>query len=143
MAKPLLGWVTRINWPQLVRLTGVRSRTGSNPACGYRLRFITSVFTLTSKVLPSGAARTTASVPMLPEAPTRFSTTTGRLRRSESLGPTVRAIRSMPVPGVKGTIRRKGCSPPGAGACACATPDAASRAMASQCRRVCDVKRFM
>ena len=80
---------------------------------GYRLRFITSVFTLTSSVEPSGAARTTASVPVLPEAPGRLSTTTGRPRRSESFGPTVRAMRSMPVPGVKGTMSRIGPAAPG------------------------------
>ena len=45
---------------------------------------------------------------MLPEAPTLFSTTTGRPSRCESLGPTVRAIRSMPVPGVKGTMSLMG-----------------------------------
>ena len=69
---------------------------------------MTNVFTLTNSVCPSGAARTTASVPMLPEAPTLFSTTTGRPSLCESLGPTVRAMRSMPVPGVNGTMSLMG-----------------------------------
>ena len=48
-----------------------------------------------------------ASAPILPEAPTRFSTTTARLSFCDNLGPNCRATMSMPVPGVKGTIRRK------------------------------------
>jgi hypothetical protein len=93
------------------------------------------VFTLTNRVLPSGAARTTASVPMLPEAPARLSTTTGRFSRSESLGPMVRAIRSMPVPGVNGTIRRSGASV--VWACTRPEPDHAATAIsASRLRRV-------
>jgi len=71
---------------------------------------MTSVLTLTSSVVPSGVARTTSCVPMLPEAPGLFSTKKGRLRRSERPGAIWRAIRSMPVPGVKGTIRRTGAS---------------------------------
>jgi hypothetical protein len=46
---------------------------------------------------------------MLPLAPGLFSTTTGCPSRSESLGPTVRAIMSMPVPGVYGTMNLIGC----------------------------------
>jgi predicted patatin/cPLA2 family phospholipase len=45
---------------------------------------------------------------MLPEAPVRFSTTTGRFRRCPSRGPTVRATMSIPVPGVNGTISLSG-----------------------------------
>jgi hypothetical protein len=45
---------------------------------------------------------------MLPDAPTLFSTTTGLPSLWESLGPTVRAIKSMPVPGVNGTINLMG-----------------------------------
>ena len=101
------GWVTSINSPQLVSATGVRSLSGSKGNWGLSARFMTRVLTLTNKVLPSGAARTTASVPMLPEAPTRFSTTTARLSFCDNLGPNCRATMSMPVPGVNGTIKRK------------------------------------
>src|SRR5690606_20678335 len=134
--KPERGCVTRISCPQLVSPTGCRSRTGSKLICGYRLRFITSVFTLTSSVLPSGAARTTASVPMLPEAPARLSTTTGRLRRSDRRGPSVRAIKSMPVPGVKGTISRSG---PSLG-WAAATPAVLSSKAAIRRRRTGEIR---
>ena len=64
---------------------------------------MTSVFTLTSKVLPSGGERTTSTVPMLPDAPGLLSTNTVRFRRERRPGAIWRAIRSMPVPGVKGT----------------------------------------
>src|ERR1700688_391624 len=63
------------------------------------------------------------SVPMLPLAPGRLSTTTGCPQRSDSFCPTVRARMSMPVPGVKGTmictgLFGYGCSAPFDGDCA-------------------------
>jgi hypothetical protein len=101
---------------------------------GYSARFITSVFTVTNKVEPSGAARTTASVPRLPDAPARFSTTTGRPSRSDSRGPTWRAMRSMPVPGVNGTISLIGA--PAAAVCASAGAAIDAAAHTTACRRV-------
>jgi len=56
-----------------------------------------------SSVYPSGGASATACVPMAPLAPALLSTMTATLRASASLGCTMRAMRSAPVPGVKGT----------------------------------------
>lgn len=89
-------------------LIGVRSVNGLNPALGYSAGFMTSVLTLTSSVVPSGTARTTSSVPILPEAPGLLSMKTGRFKRSDSAGAICLATRSMPVPSVKGTTRRIG-----------------------------------
>ncbi len=57
-------------------------------------------------VLPSGLARATTWLPILPEAPGMFSTTTGWPSRALSRSATKRAIMSGPVAGVKGTISR-------------------------------------
>ena len=69
----------------------------------YKLAAISMVFAVIITVCPSGAERATVSAPMFPLAPGLFSTTMGCPRRSESFGPTVRAMMSMPVPGVNGT----------------------------------------
>src|SRR5207249_2522677 len=62
-----------------------------------------------------GGDLATNSEPIAPEAPARFSTTTGCPVLSESLAPTPRAIRSSAPPGAKGAISRigllgKGCA---------------------------------
>ena len=64
---------------------------------------MTKVLAWSSRVRPSGAARATAWVPMLPEAPGRFSTTKGWAKRAWRKGATSRARMSTPVPGVNGT----------------------------------------
>ena len=61
-----------------------------------------------NSVWPSGALLATRSVPILPEAPTRFSTTTGWPQRSVSFWATIRAMMSVPPPGVKATTIRTG-----------------------------------
>src|SRR5215471_19916381 len=61
-------------------------------------------------VLPSGLARATTWLPMLPDAPGRFSTTTGWPSRGARRSATKRAIMSGPPAGVNGTIRRIGWS---------------------------------
>src|SRR5258708_27543289 len=48
------------------------------------------------------------SVPILPAAPARFSTTTGWPQRSPSFCATIRAMMSVPPPGVKATTIRTG-----------------------------------
>src|SRR5256885_3149297 len=100
--------ISKINCPQLVSVTGSRSVSGLNGNLGYSDAFITRVFTVTKSVWPLAGERTTASVPIFPEAPGLFSTTTGRPWRLASKGPMVRAIVSIPVPGVKGTINFRG-----------------------------------
>src|SRR5436853_179915 len=60
----------------------------------------------TPRVPPSGAARLTMFMPMAPEAPGWFSTTTGRRRLSLSFGPISRALMSPAPPGGLGTMMR-------------------------------------
>src|SRR5712691_12488777 len=56
---------------------------------------------------------------MLPEAPTRFSTTTGCPQRAASLSPTMRGSASAAPPAGNGTMTRIGrLGYPGAGSCA-------------------------
>src|SRR3954462_5371098 len=72
-------------------------------------------------VLPSGALFATASTPMLPPAPGRFSTTTGWPRRSDIGTAMLRATRSALPPGGKLTMKRIGFD----GHCAWAAPASA------------------
>src|SRR5882762_2932475 len=76
-----------------------------------------------TSVWPSGALLATCSVPMLPEAPGRFSTTTGWPRRAPSRSVTARALVSVTPPAAKGTTNRTGrdgkaCPEPVEGSCA-------------------------
>ena len=65
---------------------------------------MTSVLTDDISVWPSGLARATCWLPILPLAPTTFSTTTGWPSLAPSRSATKRAMMSGPVPGVKGTM---------------------------------------
>ena len=71
---------------------------------------MTSVLTEDIRVRPSGLARATCWLPILPEAPATFSTTTGWPSLGDSFSATKRAMMSGPVPGVKGTTMRIGWS---------------------------------
>ena len=71
---------------------------------------MTSVLTDDISVWPSGLARATCWLPMLPLAPATLSTTTGWPSLADSLSATKRAMMSGPVPGVKGTTTRTGWS---------------------------------
>ena len=75
-----------------------------------RLAFITSVLTEDIRVSPSGLARATCWLPILPEAPATLSTTTGWPSLGDSFSDTKRAMMSGPVPGVNGTTMRTGWS---------------------------------
>ena len=55
-------------------------------------------------VWPSGSARATAPMPIVPPAPGRFSTTKGWPSCSDSRCATVRAMMSVALPAVNGTI---------------------------------------
>src|SRR5258706_10296804 len=71
---------------------------------------------------------------MLPEAPARFSTTTGCPQRAASLSPTMRGSASAAPPAGNGTMTRIGRPGyPGAGSWAQA--DAATRRLASDAHR--------
>src|SRR6266567_3850193 len=59
-------------------------------------------------VWPSGGDFTTTSVPIVPEAPGRFSTKKGWSQRAWSLGASRRATMSGPAAGVNGTMIRTG-----------------------------------
>src|SRR6185503_6051194 len=59
-------------------------------------------------VWPSGSARAAASVPIVPLAPARFSTTTGWPQRSARRGARSRATMSVPPPGGNATMIRIG-----------------------------------
>ncbi len=61
-----------------------------------------------SKVYPSGGDFATASAPMVPPAPPRFSTTTGWPSASESLCAMGRAKMSVDPPGGNGTTSFSG-----------------------------------
>src|SRR5215510_13934211 len=69
-------------------------------------------------VYPSGSALATDAAPMVPPAPVRFSTTTAWPSRAASWSETVRAMMSMALPAVTGTITRSGLL---GQACACAS----------------------
>src|SRR5258708_12156757 len=71
---------------------------------------------------------------MLPEAPTRFSTTTGCPQRAVSLSPTMRGSASAAPPAGKGTMTRiGGLGYPGAGSSAHA--DATTNRLTSHAHR--------
>ncbi len=63
---------------------------------------------INSSVWPSGSALATATAPMLPPAPGRFSTTTGCFHISLSFWPSARASTSDVPPGANGTMMRIG-----------------------------------
>src|SRR5216117_3196232 len=58
----------------------------------------------TKSVYPSGPDFATTAAPMVPPAPGRFSMTIGCPSWGESLSDTVRAMMSVPLPGVNGTM---------------------------------------
>ena len=82
------------------------------------------------KVWPSGSARTIASVPINPDAPARFSITTGWPSASDSGWAIMRATMSVVPAGGHGTIIRMGLV--GAQVAPCANPaQGAARAPAA------------
>ena len=83
--------------------TGAKSRVGLKGTFLYICEAISMVLAPISRVCPS-LALATASAPMLPLAPGWFTTTTGWPRTCDRRGCTVRAMVSIPVPGVNGTM---------------------------------------
>src|SRR5882762_2888976 len=74
-----------------------------------------------SRVVPSGLAFATASAPITPPAPPRFSTTTAWPHFCESFAATVRAVISVPPPGANGTTNVTGFAGYGCASAAAAT----------------------
>ena len=95
---------------------------------GIRLGFVPCVSNTTPKVYPSGAALATAAVPIAPDAPPMFSTTTLWPSCLLSCCASTRATWSTDPPGGKTEISRTGLSgqvwPP-------ATPTSAERTLAT------------
>src|SRR6476620_3318506 len=84
-------------------MIGAKSFTGSYGTLLKSEMFCVNGEVVTITVWPSGAARATDWVPMLPLAPGLFSTTTGWSQRCWISSPSTRARMSGPVPGVYGT----------------------------------------
>ncbi len=80
---------------------------------------------------PSGADLAAASVPKMPLAPARFSTSTATPSDADSFCPTVRAARSAPAPGGKDTMILIGRLGHGASGWAAASSGADARASAA------------
>src|SRR2546422_11039636 len=99
------GCTTSISGAEATSVTGSRSFTGSYGSL-YRLGLTVKVRGTISMMWPSGGALATISVPIMPEAPGRFSTTNGWPRLSESFGAMSRPTMSVEPPGAKPSIRR-------------------------------------
>src|SRR5262249_49334692 len=90
-----------------IAVIGVKSSTRSNEACLFWMRsMVCATEMATPMVWPSGAARLSAPMPSAPDAPARFSTTTGWRRLSLSFCPIARALMSPAPPGGFGTMMR-------------------------------------
>src|SRR6185503_7992748 len=88
---------------------GARSFLGSNGRLGEAFGTTVNVELLMSSVCPSGADLETMSVPIVPAAPGRLSTTTCWCICSASFGPRIRAVMSLGLaPGGNGTTMRIG-----------------------------------
>src|SRR5260221_5628342 len=98
--------VTSRSGPAASSEIGWKSPTGSNGSARNTKRLSTWIEALTSSVWPSGGACATNSLPMLPEAPARFSTTTFCPSRAPSAGASTRATVSTAPPGACGTMIR-------------------------------------
>jgi hypothetical protein len=99
------GWPNSISGEVATRATGAKSVVTSNGTSLFSHLEIVAELSISSSVWPSGAALATDSVPTVPPAPVRFSTTTFCLSRSCSFSATSRPIASTPPPAAIGTTR--------------------------------------
>src|SRR5580704_1698297 len=83
--------------------TGSRSLSLSNDRFGSKLGLTACVSNTMSQVLPSGGAFATTALPVLPDAPVRFSITTVAPRRCAKPACASRATASTEPPGGNGT----------------------------------------
>ncbi len=136
---PSVGFTTRIIGVDAGMITGTRSFITSTPPpapLGSRCGEIAMVLGATSIVYPSAGALATALAPARPPTPGRFSTITGCPIRGGSFSERMRAKRSIPPPGGKGTTIVSGLD---GKACACAAigrARAAAQAATARARRV-------
>src|SRR5438445_6573828 len=99
------GCTTSISGAEATSVTGRRSFTGSYGSL-YRLGLTVKVRGTISMTWPSGGALATISLATMPEAPGRFSTTTGWPKLSASFWAMSRPTMSVEPPGEKPSIRR-------------------------------------
>ena len=99
------GWITMVFSTKASSAIAVKSSTPSKGMSRIKAAFIACVLIVAnSSAWPSGAARATAAEPILPEAPERFSTTTGWPSAWRSGSARVRARMSVDPPGAQGTV---------------------------------------
>ena len=89
-------------------LIDVRSRSKSYGILACTLGLMVCMIDRPTIVCPSGGDLAAISVPVMVLPPARLSTTTCCPQSSVSLVPTVRPIKSLMAPGVKGMMRRTG-----------------------------------
>src|SRR5690349_13711521 len=99
------GCTTSMSGAEATSVTGARSLVASYGSL-YRLGLTLKVSGTISATWPSGALFATISVATMPEAPGRFSTTTGWPKLSESFCAMSRPMMSVEPPGEKPSIRR-------------------------------------
>src|SRR5712691_5010444 len=100
---PFDGAITSTLGSKASGMTPVRSRSVSYGRSLYVDGVTVYEEECTKSVWPSGSDFATTAAPMVPPAPGRFSMTMGCPSWGESLSVTVRAMMSVPLPGVNGT----------------------------------------
>jgi hypothetical protein len=90
---------TSISGTAAIVVTGAKSATASRGRFGIRCGTITCAEALARNIEPPGAARATTSLPIVPFAPLRFSTTTGCGSSRAKPWATMRAMMSVGPPG--------------------------------------------
>src|SRR5438094_1979176 len=101
---PFEGAITSTLGSKASGMTPVRSRSVSYGRSLYVDGVTVYEEECTKSVVPSGSDFATTAAPMVPPAPGRFSITMGCPSWGESLSVTVRAMMSVPLPGVNGTM---------------------------------------
>jgi hypothetical protein len=108
VVQPRSGGTTRTLGEIPKGITGAKSRAGSKPGLGWRAGEMVSAEPWASIVYPSGSALATNAEPIVPPAPTRFSTMMFWPSCTESCSNTTRGMMSVVLPAATGTIARSG-----------------------------------
>ena len=122
-----------------------KSRTMSNGGFGETAWLVTIETVIVTSVSPSAGARAASSAPMLPDAPTRLSTTTGWPSTPARRAATVRVVRSLPPPAANGEIQRTGRSgcEGWAGCAAAGTTNSAAATLQGIAQAVAQIERLI